>query len=109
MTVRAALRTSSNRAAVRMLEDVGIAKAVAQARKMGINNVPSVPSLALGSGEVTLMAMTSAYASFADRGMLRPATFIRRVEDADENFSMRTRRSALMSAHSVPVRACSLV
>jgi penicillin-binding protein 1A len=85
MTVRSALRTSSNRAAVRMLEEVGIAKTVAQARKMGIGNVPSVPSLALGSGEVTLMAMTSAYASFADRGLLRPATLIRRVEDADGN------------------------
>jgi 1A family penicillin-binding protein len=85
MTVRTALRTSSNRAAVRMLEEVGIAKAVAQARKMGMGSVPSVPSLALGSGEVTLMTMTSAYAAFADRGMLRPASFIRRVEDADGN------------------------
>ncbi len=71
MTVRAALRTSSNRAAVRMLEEVGIAKTVDQARKMGMGNVPSVPSLALGSGEVTLMAMTSAYAAFADGGQLR--------------------------------------
>jgi 1A family penicillin-binding protein len=83
MTVRSALRTSSNRAAVRMLQEVGISKTVAQARKMGMGNVPSVPSLALGSGEVTLMAMTSAYASFADQGLLRPATFIRKVEDAD--------------------------
>ena len=48
-----------------------------------MGNVPSVPSLALGSGEVTLMAMTSAYAAFADQGLLRPATFIRRVEDAE--------------------------
>lgn len=83
MTVRAALRTSSNRAAVRMLEQVGIEKTVDQARKMGLGNVPSVPSIALGSGEVTLMAMTSAYAAFADEGQLRSATFIRRVEDAD--------------------------
>jgi penicillin-binding protein 1A len=83
MTVRSALRTSSNRAAVRMLEEVGIDKTVQQARKMGMGIVPSVPSLALGSGEVTLMAMTSAYATFADRGLLRPATFIRRVEDND--------------------------
>ena len=50
---------------------------------MGMGNVPSVPSLALGSGEVTLMAMASAYASFADQGQLRPAMFIRRVENAD--------------------------
>jgi 1A family penicillin-binding protein len=83
MTVRTALRTSSNRAAVRMLEEVGIAKTVAQAQKMGMGKVPSVPSLALGSGEVTLMAMTSAYASFADQGLLHPASFIRRVEDAE--------------------------
>jgi 1A family penicillin-binding protein len=83
MTLRTALRTSSNRAAVRMLEEVGIAKTVAQARKMGIGNVPSVPSLALGSGEVTLMAMTSAYGAFADDGRLQRATYIRRVEDAD--------------------------
>ena len=83
MTVRTALRTSSNRAAVRMLEQVGIEKTVAQAKKMGMGNVPSVPSLALGSGEVTLMAMTSAYAAFADQGMLRHATLIRRVEDAE--------------------------
>jgi membrane carboxypeptidase/penicillin-binding protein len=83
MTVRTALRTSSNRAAVRMLEEVGIAKTVAQAKKMGIGNVPSVPSLALGSGEVTLMAMTSAYASFADAGVMHEPTLIRRVEDAE--------------------------
>ena len=83
MTVRTALRTSSNRAAVRMLEEVGIERTVAQAKKMGIQNVPSVPSLALGSGEVTLMAMTTAYAAFADEGLLRPATFIRRVEDGN--------------------------
>jgi 1A family penicillin-binding protein len=82
MTVRTALRTSSNRAAVRMLKEVGIAKTVAQVNRMGLGNVPSVPSLALGSGEVTLMAMTSAYATFADQGRLRPALFIRRVEDA---------------------------
>jgi len=83
MTVRTALRTSSNRAAVRMLEQVGIAKTVDQARRMGMGSVPSVPSLALGSGEVTLMAMTSAYSVFADQGLLHAPILIRRVEDAD--------------------------
>jgi 1A family penicillin-binding protein len=85
MTVRTALRTSSNRAAVRMLEQVGISKTVDQARRLGMGSVPSVPSLALGSGEVTLMAMTSAYSAFADAGRLRAPLFIRRVEDADGN------------------------
>jgi penicillin-binding protein 1A len=66
-----------------MLEQVGIAKTVDHARRLGMGNVPSVPSLALGSGEVTLMAMTSAYSSFADQGQLRSPVLIRRVEDAD--------------------------
>ena len=83
MTVRTALRTSSNRAAVRMLEQVGISKTVDQARRLGMGTVPSVPSLALGSGEVTLMAMTSAYSAFADGGQLRAPLLIRRVEDAE--------------------------
>ncbi len=94
MTVRAALRTSSNRAAVRMLEQVGISKTVDQARRLGMGSVPSVPSLALGSGEVTLMAMTSAYAAFADYGQLRSPMLIRRVEDADGKVLFESRQKA---------------
>jgi penicillin-binding protein 1A len=81
MTIRTALRTSSNRAAVRMLEDVGIERTVSYATRFGVGAVPSVPSLALGSAEVTLMSMTTAYAAFAQRGIVREPAFIRRVED----------------------------
>ena len=95
MTVRAALRTSSNRAAVRMLEQVGISKTVDQARRLGMGTVPSVPSLALGSGEVTLMAMTSAYSTFADQGQLRTPTLIRRVEDAEGKVLFEAKPSAV--------------
>ena len=51
MNMRTALRTSSNRAAVQMLEQVGIPTAVRYAQRLGISDVPAVPSLALGSGE----------------------------------------------------------
>jgi penicillin-binding protein 1A len=85
MTMRAALKTSSNRAAVRMLEDLGISKAVDYAERVGVGEMPSVPSLALGAGEVTLESLTSAYAVFASKGARRPPTYIRRVEDADGN------------------------
>src|SRR5262249_28452508 len=60
MTVRSALKNSSNRAAVRVLQQVGIARTVQNVRDWGVGNVPSVPSLALGSGEVTLQSMTAA-------------------------------------------------
>ena len=69
MTMRAALRTSSNRAAVQMLQQVGIPTAVRYAQRLGIGSLPAVPSLALGSGEVTLLSMTSAYSAFANQGM----------------------------------------
>ena len=81
MTMRTALRTSSNRAAVRMLQQVGISRTVQYAKQMGIGNLPSVPSLALGSGEVTLESMTAAYAAFANHGNVPKPMLIRRVED----------------------------
>ncbi|HVZ19601.1 MAG TPA: PBP1A family penicillin-binding protein, partial [Vicinamibacterales bacterium] len=83
MTMRSALRVSSNRAAVQMLNTIGIQKAVSYAQKMNLGTPAAVPSLALGASEVTLLSLTSAYGAFADEGTLHAPVFIRRVEDAD--------------------------
>ena len=83
MTLRTGLRTSSNRAAVRLLQEVGIGRTVRYVKSLGMANVPAVPSLALGSGEVTLQSMTAAYAAFANHGLVPKPVIIRRVEDAD--------------------------
>lgn len=83
MTLRTGLRTSSNRAAVRLLQVIGIPRAVQYAKTMGVGDVPGVPSLALGSGEVTLESMTAAYAAFANQGKVPTPVLIRRVEDRD--------------------------
>ena len=99
MTMRTALRTSSNRAAVRMLQDVGIPVTVEYAKRLGIGSVPSVPSLALGSGEVTLSSMTAAYAAFANGGMVLVPTLVRRVETTDGE--------VLFTAEQEPQRAVS--
>jgi membrane carboxypeptidase/penicillin-binding protein len=45
--------------------------------------VPAVPSLALGSGEVTLLTLTSAFAVFANDGMLMKPILIKRVTTRD--------------------------
>jgi penicillin-binding protein 1A len=89
MTMRTALRTSSNRAAAHMLEQVGIEPTISYASRMGIGTLPHEPSLALGSGEVTLLAMTAAYGAFAHAGVRQEPTFIRRVEDGDGNVLFR--------------------
>ena len=85
MTLRSALRMSSNRAAVQLLRQVGIPKAVDYAQKLEVGTPPSVPSLALGAGVVTLASLTSAYAAFADGGYVRDPVLIRRVDDSDGN------------------------
>src|SRR5215831_7774978 len=79
--LRNALRISSNRAAIRMLQQVGIPNVVTLADTLGLEKQPAVPSLALGSGSVTLASLTAAYASFANGGILRQPTLIRRVDD----------------------------
>ena len=83
MTMRAALSQSSNRAAVGMLQKIGIPAALQMSEKLGIASVPGVPSLALGSGEVTLLSMTAGYAAFASGGMRPEPVLIRRVETAE--------------------------
>jgi penicillin-binding protein 1A len=85
MTMRTALRTSSNRAAVQLLTTVGIKNAVSYAEKLNVGTPPSVPSLALGASDVTLESLTAAYGAFADGGIVRDPILIRRVEDADGN------------------------
>jgi penicillin-binding protein 1A len=83
MTLRTALRTSSNRAAVQLLRSIGIPRAVSYAERLSVGTPPSVPSLALGAGEVTLLLLTSAYGAFANGGIVQKPLLIRRVEDSE--------------------------
>ena len=92
-TLRQALKVSSNRAAAQLLQHVGVGTAIDYAHRLGIDSeLPSVPSLALGTGEVTLLELTSAYGVFANQGLLAAPRLISRVEDA-EGRSSGPRRS----------------
>ena len=83
-TLRRALKVSSNRAAVQLLQQVGLSTAVHYAHRLGIGSeLPLVPSLALGTGEVTLLELTAAYSAFANSGWVSTPRLITRVEDSD--------------------------
>jgi 1A family penicillin-binding protein len=85
-TLRQALTVSSNRAAVRVMQMVGVTTTQSYARRLGITSpLPAVPSLALGTGEVTLLDLTSAYGAFANTGIIAPHTLISRIEDRHGN------------------------
>ena len=81
-TLRGALKVSSNRAAAQLLQQLGVSTAVYYAQRLGIQSqLPQVPSLALGTGEVTLLELTTAYTAFANRGTVAFPRLITRVED----------------------------
>ncbi len=110
LTVRAALRLSSNRAAVRLLELTGIERTVEYADRFALGPQPAVPSIALGSGTVTLEALTAAYATFANRGVVPQPTYIRRIEQSDgEVLVTRDETDAAASTQAISPATAFLV
>ena len=68
MTLREALLESNNAAAVLLQQQVGSAPVLRLARDLGVRDQPDVPSLALGSGLVSPLDLTAAYAVFPTLG-----------------------------------------
>jgi len=83
MTLREALLESSNAAAVMLQQRVGARPVIQLAKDFGVPNQPDVPSLALGSGLVTPLDLTAAYAVFPAMGYRWRPRGIVSVEDAD--------------------------
>jgi penicillin-binding protein 1C len=92
VTVRTALANSLNIPAVKAVEFAGGAEAiVAMARRMGIKHELSQPpsdyglSIALGSGDVWPLELTTAYATIANMGKYVPVTPILKITDSEDN------------------------
>ncbi len=82
ITLRYALAKSVNVPTARLLADVGIRPVVDLARRLGIkNDLPPYMSLATGSGEVTLIDLTSAFAVFGNQGIRVEPYWIERIVD----------------------------
>ncbi len=78
-----ALARSINTAAVRLGEEIGPDRIAERARLLGIaSELRPVPSLALGTSEVTPLELTAAYQPFATNGVRRPYFGVERVTDA---------------------------
>ncbi len=79
-----ALAVSSNAAAVRVSQNVGIPNVILAARRNGISSaLPSVPSMALGALEVTPLEIVAAYVPFGNGGLRVHPRLVRRIEAAD--------------------------
>jgi penicillin-binding protein 1A len=83
ITLSEAFAHSVNTSAVRLAQTVGPERVVATARQLGIvSPLQPVPSIALGTSEVTLLELTGAYLPIATGGMRRPLFGVTKVEDA---------------------------
>ena len=83
LTLRAALLESNNRAATMLQQRVGTGRVLRVASRAGLEDLPEVPSLALGAGLVTPLAITAAYSVFPNGGLSVQPRDLARVRDAN--------------------------
>jgi 1A family penicillin-binding protein len=82
LTLRAALVASDNRAATLLQQRVGTRRVMRVAGDAGLHDLPNVPSLSLGTGLVTPLELTAAFAMFPSGGRsVRPRGILRIVDD----------------------------
>jgi penicillin-binding protein 1A len=85
LTLRAALVESNNRAAALLQQRIGSRPVLRLASDVGLHDLPDVPSLSLGTGLVTPLDLTVAFAAFPNGGSAVRARAITRVLDADSS------------------------
>lgn len=83
VSLRSALKYSINTAAARLImEHTNTENVIKLAKEMGIKStIPNVPSIALGTAEVTPLEITAAFGTFPNNGVFVEPTMITRVED----------------------------
>jgi penicillin-binding protein 1A len=83
-TLREAMEESRNIVAVKLLNEVGYGRTIDTARRMGISSaLRPYPSMALGTMEVSLWDLVTAYSVFANQGVRVEPHFIRQVVDRE--------------------------
>ncbi|ARS37786.1 penicillin-binding protein 1A [Pontibacter actiniarum] len=83
-TMRGALAHSVNTVSAQLIMKAGVRKTVAMAHRLGISSdLPEVPSLALGTADLSLLEMVTAYATFANRGYQVDPVYIQKITDRD--------------------------
>jgi penicillin-binding protein 1A len=81
-TMEEGLSNSVNTIAVKVMEKTGIATVLEQAKKMGIQEkLPSLPSLALGTGEIRMTEMAMAYTSYMNEGKTIQPLVLKKITD----------------------------
>ena len=82
MTLKHAFARSVNSVAVQLAQKIGWHKVIEYAHKLGVkSDLANVPSICLGSSDVTLLEMINAYCTFVNEGSLVKPLLVTRIED----------------------------
>jgi penicillin-binding protein 1A len=98
MNLRQALALSINSITAQLMQSLGEENVVEFAKRLGVQSpLDPVPSLCLGTSDVSVYEMVGAYSSFVNSGIYTEPFFITRIEDKNgnviENFVPKTRQA----------------
>ena len=81
-TLKNALANSVNTISARIIDKVGPGPVSKLATDLGVSSkIPSVPSIALGTADLSVYEMVAAYGSFANQGIYVKPVMVTRIED----------------------------
>ncbi|MFI1744816.1 penicillin-binding protein 1A [Thalassobellus sediminis] len=81
-TLKSALANSVNTITARLIDKVGPQTVVDLAKKLGIESeIPPVPSIALGTPDLSVYEMVGAYSTFANKGVYTKPVMVTSIED----------------------------
>jgi penicillin-binding protein 1A len=82
-SMKGGLVHSVNTIAAQVIDKTGVNSVISTARAMGISSpIPTVPSIALGTADISLLEMVTAYTAFANYGRAKQPVLILKIEDA---------------------------
>ncbi|MCC6807186.1 MAG: PBP1A family penicillin-binding protein [Deltaproteobacteria bacterium] len=82
LILRRALAKSKNTCSVKLIEKIGVDETIAMAKALGIETeLPRNMTIALGSGDVTLLELVNAYTTLASQGRYAAPIYVRKVVD----------------------------
>ena len=89
-TMRWGVEQSRNLMTIRAASQTGMAKVIANAKKLGVGDYPNYLSIALGAGDTTVLKLVNAYAILANQGRAVKPTMIDYVQDRTGRVIFRT-------------------
>jgi penicillin-binding protein 1A len=85
LTITDALANSVNTVTARLMDKVGPRQVIDLAHKLGVTSeIPPVPSIALGTPDISIYEMVGAYATFANKGVYIKPTMVTVIADKND-------------------------